>query len=118
MSILKVFLQILILSSFIFANSIYGKASWYGKKFHGKLTASGVKYNMYSYTAAHKSLPLGTLVKVTNLKNKRWVYVRINDRGPYAHGRVIDLSYLAAKKIGLVASGVAKVKIDVVTKNP
>ena len=115
--LLKLFLSILF-SSFAFSNTIFGKASWYGKEFQGKLTASGKKYNMYSYTAAHKSLPLGTLVKVTNLKNKRWVYVKITDRGPYAHGRVIDLSYLAAKKIGLVASGVAKVKIDVVTKNP
>ena len=94
--------------------SIYGKASWYGSKFQGKLTASGKKYNMYDYTAAHKSLPLGTLVKVTNLSNKKWVYVKIIDRGPYAHGRVLDLSYLAAKKIGLISKGVAKVKIDVV----
>ena len=101
------------------SNSIYGKASWYGSKFHGKLMASGKKYNMYDYIAAHKTLPLGTLIKVTNLKNNRWVYVKVMDRGPYVKGRVLDLSYLAAKKIGLIKSGVAKVKIDIVkdTKN-
>ena len=113
MTILKLSLLILT-SAFTFANTIYGKASWYGPRFQGKLTASGTKFNMYSYTAAHKTLPLGTLIKVTNLKNKKWVYVKINDRGPYAHNRVLDLSYLAAKKIGLVASGISNVKIDIV----
>ncbi len=100
------------------AKSYVGYASWYGKKFQGQLTASGLKYNMYSYTAAHKHLPLGTVVRITNLKNGKWVDVRITDRGPYVHGRMIDLSYLAAKKIGLVKQGVAKVKMQVLYVKP
>jgi len=90
-----------------------GKGSWYGKKFHGKQTANGEKYNMYTYTAAHKTLPFNTKVKVTNLRNKRSVIVRVNDRGPYAKGRIIDLSYLAAKKLGYVKNSVAKLKVKV-----
>ncbi|HHD82182.1 MAG TPA: septal ring lytic transglycosylase RlpA family protein [Campylobacterales bacterium] len=90
-----------------------GKGSWYGKKFQGKRTASGEKYNMYAYTAAHKTLPFNTMVEVTNLSNNRKVIVRINDRGPYARGRIIDLSYLAAKKLGYVNKGVAKLKLKV-----
>ena len=93
-----------------------GKGSWYGKKFHGRQTASGEKYNMYALTAAHKTLPFNTLVEVTNLKNNRKVIVRINDRGPYAKGRIIDLSYLAAKKLGYVNKGVAKLKVKVLYK--
>ncbi|CAA6824005.1 MAG: Rare lipoprotein A precursor [uncultured Sulfurovum sp.] len=93
-----------------------GKGSWYGKKFHGKRTANGEKYNMYAYTAAHKTLPFGTMVKVTNLRNKRSLVVRINDRGPYVKGRIIDLSYLAAKKLGYVNKGVAKLKVKVLYK--
>ena len=109
-----IFCIFLIITLIDASNSIYGKASWYGSKFHGKLMASGKKYNMYDYIAAHKTLPLGTLIKVTNLKNNRCVYVKVMDRGPYVKGRVLDLSYLAAKKIGLIKSGVAKVKIDIV----
>ena len=90
-----------------------GKGSWYGKRFHGKKTANGEKYNMYTYTAAHKSLPFNTKVKITNLKNNRSVIVRINDRGPFVKGRIIDLSYLAAKKLKYVDKGVAKLKIEV-----
>ncbi|CAA6809763.1 MAG: Rare lipoprotein A precursor [uncultured Sulfurovum sp.] len=90
-----------------------GKGSWYGKKFHGRKTANGERYNMYAYTAAHKTLPFGTVVKVTNLRNKRSVTVRINDRGPYIRGRIIDLSYLAAKKLGYVNKGVTKLKVKV-----
>ena len=93
-----------------------GKGSWYGKKFHGRKTASGEKYNMYAYTAAHKTLPFNTVVEVTNLKNKRKIIVRINDRGPYARGRIIDLSYLAAKKLGYIGQGVAKLKVRVLYK--
>ena len=93
-----------------------GKGSWYGKKFHGRKTASGEKYNMYALTAAHKTLPFNTMVEVTNLKNNRKVIVRINDRGPYAKGRIIDLSYLAAKKLGYVNKGVAKLKVKVLYK--
>lgn len=93
-----------------------GYGSWYGKKFQGRSTASGEKYNMYAYTAAHKTLPFNTVVKVINLSNKRSVTVRINDRGPYAKGRIIDLSYLAAKKLGYVSKGVAKLKVQVLYK--
>jgi rare lipoprotein A len=88
-----------------------GKASWYGRKFHGRKTASGEIYNMYAMTAAHKTLPLGTFVRVHNLKNNRKIDVRINDRGPFIRGRIIDLSYTAAKKLGIVGSGTAPVEI-------
>ena len=91
-----------------------GKASYYGKKFHGRKTASGETFNMYALTAAHRKLPFGTKVRVTHLANGRSVVVRINDRGPFVKGRIIDLSYGAAKKIGLVQSGVAKVKLEIV----
>ena len=91
-----------------------GLASYYGKKFHGRRTASGERFNMHAMTAAHRSFKFGTRVKVTNLKNKRSVTVRINDRGPFARGRIIDLSYAAAKKIGMIADGVVRVKIAVV----
>jgi len=100
------------------AKSYVGYASWYGKKFQGQLIASGLKYDMYSYTAAGKYLPLGTVVRVTNLKNGKWVDVKITDRGPYAYDRMIDLSYIAAKKIELVKQGVAKVKMQVLYVKP
>jgi rare lipoprotein A len=89
----------------------YGKASWYGKKFHGRSTASGEVFDMYKRTAAHKTLPMGTYVKVLNLSNKKYSVVRINDRGPFVKGRIIDLSYTAAREIGLIGPGVANVKI-------
>ena len=79
-----------------------GKASWYGGLFQGKATASGEDYNMYDFTAAHRELPLGTFVKVTNLKNLKSVVVRINDRGPVTPGRIIDLSYSAARSLGCI----------------
>jgi len=88
-----------------------GKASWYGKKFHGRKTANGEIYDMYAISAAHKTLPIGTYVRVHNLLNNKKIVVRINDRGPFVRGRIIDLSYAAAKKIGIVKSGTAKVKI-------
>ncbi len=88
-----------------------GKASWYGKKFHGRKTANGEIYNMYAMTAAHKTLPLGTWVRVHNLSNKRSIVVRVNDRGPFVRGRIIDLSYTAAKKLGVVGPGTAPVKV-------
>jgi len=88
-----------------------GHASWYGKKFHGKKTANGESYNMYAISAAHKTLPLGTWVTVSNLENNKKINVRINDRGPFIKGRIIDLSYAAAKKIGIVGPGTARVKI-------
>jgi rare lipoprotein A len=85
-----------------------GKASYYK---HGRKTANGERFNPMGLTAAHRTLPFGTRVLVTNLNNGRSVIVRINDRGPFAHGRVIDLSLGAAKVVGLVSSGVAKVKV-------
>jgi len=90
-----------------------GIASWYGSDFHGKPTASGEIYNMYDLTAAHKTLPLGTQVMVTNLENNRSVKVTVNDRGPFVKNRIIDLSYAAAKAIGMVGPGTAKVMIEV-----
>lgn len=94
--------------------TMYGKASWYGSKFHGKKTSSGEIYNMYARTAAHKTWPMGTMVKVTNLDNGRQTTVRINDRGPFVQGRVIDVSYKAGKELGLDKSGVARAKLEVV----
>ena len=88
-----------------------GKASWYGRKFHGRKTSNGETYNMYAMTAAHKTLPLGTWVSVYNLENRRKIVVRVNDRGPFVEGRIIDLSYTAAKRIGIVGPGTGKVKI-------
>jgi rare lipoprotein A len=78
-----------------------GLASWYGPDFHGKLTSNREIYNMHALTAAHKTLPFGTYVRVTNLNNGKSVVVRINDRGPFIKGRIIDLSYAAARKLGL-----------------
>jgi rare lipoprotein A (peptidoglycan hydrolase) len=89
-----------------------GTASWYGPGFHGQETASGVRFNQHALTAAHRTLPLGTQAKVTNLDTGQEVYVTINDRGPYVQGRHLDLSRAAAKKIGLTKKGVAKVKIE------
>lgn len=91
-----------------------GKASWYGPRFQGKETASGETFNMYDLTAAHRKLPLGTLVRVTNVKNGKQVTVRINDRGPVYHSRIIDLSYKAAKLLGLKAAGVETVRLEVI----
>jgi rare lipoprotein A len=88
-----------------------GVASWYGEDFHGKLTATGDVYNMYKLTAAHKTLPLGTVVEVTNLENGRKVDLTINDRGPFVDDRLIDLSYGAAKTLGSVDKGLAKVRV-------
>ncbi|THB79022.1 MAG: septal ring lytic transglycosylase RlpA family protein [Desulfobacteraceae bacterium] len=88
-----------------------GIASWYGKKFHGRKTANGEIYNMYAMTAAHKTLPMGTWVRVFNLENNRRIDIRINDRGPFVSGRIIDLSYTGAKKLGMANQGTAKVKL-------
>ena len=88
-----------------------GVASWYGKKFHGHRTSSGETYDMYKMTAAHKNLPLPTYVEVTNLENNRSIIVRVNDRGPFHDNRIIDLSYAAAKKLGITAQGTGVVEI-------
>ncbi|MEM7062016.1 MAG: septal ring lytic transglycosylase RlpA family protein [Cyanobacteria bacterium P01_B01_bin.77] len=90
-----------------------GMASWYGPGFHGRRSASGESFNQYAMTAAHRTLPFGTQVRVTNLNNGRQVVVRINDRGPYSHGRIIDLSAGAASEIGLQSAGVGPVQIEV-----
>lgn len=92
---------------------IRGMASWYGPGFHGRTTANGERYNSNALTAAHRSLPFNTRVKVTNLNNGRSVVVRINDRGPYSGGRVIDLSAAAARRLNMIRSGVAPVKIEI-----
>src|SRR5579864_8602771 len=95
-----------------------GTASWYGSYFQGKDTASGEAYNMYDFTAAHPSLPLGTYVRVTNLRNGRAVVVRINDRGPVVDGRIIDMSYGAAQALGMKSRGLQQVRLDLVEAPP
>jgi rare lipoprotein A len=89
-----------------------GHASWYGKQFHGRTTASGEDFDMYQLTAAHPTLPLGTWIKVTNFRNGKWVVVKVNDRGPYVGERILDLSYGAAQVLGF--RGVERVKIEIV----
>ncbi len=91
-----------------------GIASWYGPGFHGKKTASGEIYNQNAMTAAHKTLPLGSVVEVKNLRNGKTITVRINDRGPFKSGRIIDLSHKGAKKIGMLNDGVVKVRVTLV----
>ncbi|MBL4631128.1 MAG: septal ring lytic transglycosylase RlpA family protein [Paraglaciecola sp.] len=91
-----------------------GQASWYGQKFHGHLTSNGEIYDMYKMSAAHKTLPLPSFVRVTNVENGQQVVVRVNDRGPFHSGRVIDLSYAAALKLDVLKTGVADVKLDVI----
>ena len=91
-----------------------GYASWYGTKFHGFRTSSGEIYNMYAMTAAHKTLPLPTYAKITNLHNKRSIIVKINDRGPFHGDRIIDLSYVAASKLGIIGNGVGMVEVSVI----
>lgn len=92
-----------------------GIASWYGNKFHGHLTSNGEIYNMYSMSAAHKSLPLPTYLKVKNLANNKSVIVRVNDRGPFHDNRIIDLSYSAAYKLDMLTTGTAEVEITAIT---
>ena len=93
-----------------------GTASWYGSYFDGKETASGEPFDMYDLTAAHPTLPLGTMVKVTNLRNGRAVVVRVNDRGPVVEGRIIDLSYQAARELHLEHQGIQTVRLDIVSE--
>ncbi|MGH9514451.1 MAG: septal ring lytic transglycosylase RlpA family protein [Terriglobales bacterium] len=94
-----------------------GTASWYGDYFEGRPTASGEPFNMYDMTAAHLTLPLGTLVRVTNLRNHRSVIVRINDRGPYVDGRIVDLSYNAARVLHFEQQGLQRVRLDVLPRH-
>jgi rare lipoprotein A len=95
-----------------------GEASWYGERHQGRRTANGERYDMYRLTAAHPSLPLGTKVLVTNLQNGRSVEVRVNDRGPTVAGRIIDLSYAAAQRLGAIAAGTIPVSVRVVSISP
>jgi rare lipoprotein A len=94
-----------------------GYASWYGLKFHGELTSNGEVYNMYAMSAAHKNLPIPSYVRVTNLDNNKQVIVRVNDRGPFHKGRVIDLSYAAATKLGYANKGTARVKVELIRQD-
>ena len=91
-----------------------GVASFYGKPFHGRKTANGEVFNMYKMTAAHRVLPLGTIIKVTHLVNGRWVVVKVNDRGPFVQGRVLDLSFAAALELEMADAGLAEVMIEIV----
>ena len=91
-----------------------GLSSYYGKKFHGKLTANGEVYDMYGLTAAHKTFPLNTICRVTNISNNKSLILRINDRGPYVGERILDCSYGAAKKLGFLNEGVTEVKIEII----
>ncbi len=93
-----------------------GMASWYGPYFHGRRSADGSRFNQFALTAAHRTLPFGTIVRVVNQRTRKSCYVKITDRGPFAHGRIIDLSRGAAKKIDMLGSGVARVSVEVVQK--
>lgn len=90
-----------------------GTASWYGRKFHGRLTSSGEVYDMFEFTAAHKRLPIPSYVQVTNLANQESIVVRVNDRGPFAEGRIIDLSWAAAERLGFANKGTARVELKI-----
>jgi rare lipoprotein A len=91
-----------------------GVASYYGEKFHGRKTANGETFNMYKLTAAHRVLPLGTRVRVTHLGNGRWVEVKVNDRGPFIEGRILDLSFAAALELEMVKAGTANIMIELI----
>ena len=93
-----------------------GMASYYAEKYHGRQTASGEIFNTHDMTAAHKKLPFGTKIKVTNIANGKSVIVRVNDRGPFVKGRIVDLTYAAAQKIDIVKTGVAKVTVEIIEK--
>jgi rare lipoprotein A len=95
--------------------SFYATASWYGRDFHGRQTASGEHFNMNDHTAAHRTLPFGTVVRITNLRNGKHTTVRINDRGPWVRGRDIDLSYGAARDLGMLNTGLERVFIEVIS---
>ena len=95
-----------------------GVASWYGRKFHGRRTSSGETYDMYAMTAAHKSLPLPTYARVTNLDNGKTVTVKINDRGPFHDDRILDLSYAAASKLGILSTGTGRVEVVAIEPRP
>lgn len=93
----------------------YGNASWYGGKFHGRKTASGERFNKHSFTAAHRKLPFGSILRVTNLRNGKQVYIRVNDRGPFIRGRMLDMSLAAAEAIAFNGRGVIRVKVELIS---
>ena len=99
-----------------YKNELYGYSSWYGPNFDGNLTANGETFDQYAVSAAHRTLPLNSIVKVTNLENGKKITLRINDRGPFVdeHKRILDCSYGAAKKLGFLDTGTAKIKIDII----
>ena len=94
------------------ASPAVGVASYYGKQYHGRKTASGERFNMHALTAAHRTLPFGTTLKVTNLTNERSVVVRVNDRGPFKRDRILDVSFEAARRLQMVTAGTARVRIE------
>ena len=100
------------------AHTETGIASWYGERFHGRRTASGEILDIRALTAAHRTLAFGSIVRVTDIRSGKTVDVRINDRGPAAGGRIIDLSYAAARKLGMLRRGVARVKLSVIDRRP
>lgn len=101
-------------SSQLAKHHLEGGASWYGEPFHGRRTASGEFFDMYTMTAAHKTLPFGTVVRVTRPDTRQFVVVRINDRGPFVEGRIIDLAYGAAHDLDMIRSGVVEVELEVI----
>lgn len=109
-----IFLLLLLFNSYLFFAET-GYASWYGPNFHGKLTANGEKFNTYSLTAAHRTLPFDSIVKVTSLTDSKSIIVRINDRGPFAKGRIIDLSKAAMVKLDGLKKGTVKVRLEVIS---
>lgn len=110
-----------LLALFYFSSSIYvqsqqrGKASYYGKQLHGKKTSSGTRYHGDSLTCAHRTFPFGTILKVRNLRNNKEVFVKVIDRGPFVRGRIIDLSYTAAKELDFISQGSAQVEVTKIT---
>ncbi|MCQ2095998.1 MAG: septal ring lytic transglycosylase RlpA family protein [Bacteroidaceae bacterium] len=104
-------------TGFALAQRYDGLASYYGSQFHGRRTADGSTYNMHEYTCAHKSLPFGTKVRVTNLNNQKSIVVTVTDRGPYRRGRVVDLSIAAARDLDMLHKGVAPVSVEVISDN-
>jgi len=106
----------LLIAPFLFSDAS-GYASWYGGKFHGRRTANGEIFDTHKFTAAHKTLPFDTVIRVKNLENGKTTIVRINDRGPFIEGRVIDLSYAAAKEIGMLEKGIVRVSLEIIEGN-
>ena len=119
---IKSIVLVLILSFFSSLSSFsvenypqYGNASWYGGPLHGEKTAGGECFDMYSFTGADRELPFGTIIRVTNLRNGKEVYIKVKDRGPFVKGRIVDLSHAAAKAIGFNRRGVIRVRIEVIS---